>query len=252
MNAMACQALQNVAGELALDLLSAEERAAALDHLATCPACRLEVTSLGGAVDELLVLVPEVEPSSGFVGRVLAEIEARMLVPEVEPPAGFEQRVLARMTGPTTATAARRPRRRVGLLLRRTLVTAAAAALLGVAAAGLIATTRSDTAEVTARTAPMRSAAGSVVGDVALTADPATVVLRVDDWIELVRSYGGMVDAPSWLAVETVTGSRDLYRLPAADDHPWTVAIDTDPTAVVAVSIVDNGGTVWCTADLTS
>ncbi len=248
MNAMTCRALQDVAGEVALDLLAAEERAAALEHVATCPGCRLEVSSLGGAIDELLVLVPEMEPSADLVGRVLAEIEARMLVPEVDPPDGFEQRVLARMTAAAASPPARRRRR--SSAVRRVLVTAAAV-LLAITAGGIVATTRADRAEVVARTAPMRSAAGgAVVGDVALTGDPAALVLRVDDWVGLVRSYGATVDAPTWLAVETAAGTRDVYRLPGVDDQPWTIAIDSDPSAVVAVSIIDNGGAVWCTADL--
>jgi len=64
----------------------------------------------------------------------------------------------------------------------------------------------------------------------------------------LVNTYGARVDATYWLAVEDGEGERALRRLPPVDEHPWTVELHDDPTTVAAVSIVDNGGTVWCTA----
>ena len=50
--------------------------------------------------------------------------------------------------------------------------------------------------------------------------------------------------------VETCRGCRRELTLltDAADEHPWTVELDENPNSVAAVSIVDNGGTVWCTA----
>lgn len=90
-----CAAVRERAAELALDILPSQERAAVLDHLEGCRACRSHVHELTVAADGLLSLLPA-----------------------VEPPAGFEQRVLDRLVPP------KRPRR----VSRRGLVVAAAVA----------------------------------------------------------------------------------------------------------------------------
>jgi anti-sigma factor RsiW len=69
-----CARLRELAPELALGVLTGEERAEARKHLATCPDCReyvLELTSVG---DGLLALVPGAEPSLGFEDRVLSRL----------------------------------------------------------------------------------------------------------------------------------------------------------------------------------
>jgi len=91
-----CAEVREHAAELALDILPIQDRAAALDHLEGCRACRLYVHELTVAGDGLLSLLPA-----------------------AEPPAGFEQRVLDRLV-----PAATRPRR----LSRRGFVVAAAVA----------------------------------------------------------------------------------------------------------------------------
>jgi hypothetical protein len=57
-------------------------------------------------------------------------------------------------------------------------------------------------------------------------------------------------DAPYWLSVETRDGSSELHRLPRPDVQPWSVTVDADPSTITAVAVVDNTGTVWCTAQL--
>jgi anti-sigma factor RsiW len=228
MRAMTCADLGNVASELALDILYGEERAAALAHLETCRACRREVSLLTDAADEI-----------------------RLLVPEVEPPAGFEQGVVARIAAAAadqeaTAPLVRTPRRRRPLV--RALAAAAAMVAL-VAASVLVLSGGGDGEDVAAaRTATMRTATGQVVGDATLSADPAAIVVDVPDWASLVNSYRATVDATYWLAVEDGEGTRALERLPPVDEHPWTITLDVPASTVAAVSIVDNGGTVWCTA----
>lgn len=69
-----CTRLHELAPELALGVLTGEERARARRHLATCPDCReyvLELTSVG---DGLLALVPGAEPPVGFEDRVLSRM----------------------------------------------------------------------------------------------------------------------------------------------------------------------------------
>jgi hypothetical protein len=221
---MTCDALRHVASELALDMLNGEERAAALGHLETCGSCRVEVALLTDAAEALLLLAPEVAPSAGFDQRVVARIE--------------------RLAAPGEAVTVR-IRRRWHPPWRGVL---AAAAVVLIVAAGLLVTGSPSRHELAAPTAEMRTGTGQVVGDVSLTADPPAIALTIPDWIGLIRTYGATVDAPYWLSVQTDDGRRDLYRLPSAEDHPWTVPIQVDPHRVTAVSLIDDRGEVWCRA----
>ena len=230
MSRMSCTDFEDVAAELALGTLYGEERAAALAHLETCHACRREVTLLTDAADDI-----------------------RLLVPEVEPPPGFEQRVVARIAeaarGETAPAVPLRPRRSRPYLRPLAAAAAVAAAMLAVVAASalLLGGHAGDTV-AEAQTAPMRTNAGEVVGDATLSTDPDAILVELEDWAGLVNSYGATVDAPYWLAIEDSQGQRNLRRLPPADEHPWTIELHGVPDAVTSVSIVDNGGTVWCTA----
>jgi hypothetical protein len=69
-----CARLRELAPELALGVLTGEDRAEARNHLANCPDCRefvLELTSVG---DSLLALVPGAEPPVGFEDRLLSRL----------------------------------------------------------------------------------------------------------------------------------------------------------------------------------
>ncbi|PWI11411.1 hypothetical protein DIZ27_05015 [Streptomyces sp. NWU339] len=70
----ACRRLRDSAAEVALGVLPAQERAAALAHLQRCPACRENVRELARTADELLHLIPGLEPPEGFETRVLQRI----------------------------------------------------------------------------------------------------------------------------------------------------------------------------------
>jgi len=72
MSARTCEQCRAVAPELALGVASGEERAAALRHLAGCPACRADVRELTETAETLLLAAREVEPSSGFDEHVVA------------------------------------------------------------------------------------------------------------------------------------------------------------------------------------
>jgi len=63
--------MHELAPELALDVLTGYERAAAQAHLGMCPQCREYVSSLTLIGDRLLTLVPGAEPPVGFEDRVL-------------------------------------------------------------------------------------------------------------------------------------------------------------------------------------
>lgn len=77
---MNCDELREVAPELAAGTLSGELRAEALAHLEHCAECRTEVDEHAAVVEELLSLVPYVEPPAGFGDRVLASL------PGLSPP----------------------------------------------------------------------------------------------------------------------------------------------------------------------
>jgi hypothetical protein len=68
--AQECAAVDGDLVELALGSLAGRQRAAALAHLDGCPRCGAEVERLSAVADELLHLVPQVEPSVGFEARV--------------------------------------------------------------------------------------------------------------------------------------------------------------------------------------
>jgi len=73
---ISCAQLQELAAELALGTVAGAERAAALDHLAGCRACRELVDQLARAADSLLLLAPEIEPPPGFESKVLSRMGA--------------------------------------------------------------------------------------------------------------------------------------------------------------------------------
>jgi hypothetical protein len=72
---------------MALGVLSGNERAVALGHLAGCPACQEHLDDLVRVADTLLLLGPAQEPPIGFESRVLARIQA-----EGTPPAAPSHR----------------------------------------------------------------------------------------------------------------------------------------------------------------
>jgi hypothetical protein len=73
---LTCAELEALAPELALGVLSGNERGAALVHLAGCEACRARLAELARAADLLLLAAPEVEPPLGFESRVLEALDA--------------------------------------------------------------------------------------------------------------------------------------------------------------------------------
>ncbi|MEV6316193.1 hypothetical protein [Streptomyces sp. NPDC051776] len=71
-----CEELRNGLGtELALGILPAQERGAAIAHLDHCPGCREHIEQLTLAADGLLGLLPGSEPPVGFEKRVLGRLE---------------------------------------------------------------------------------------------------------------------------------------------------------------------------------
>src|SRR5215216_4532880 len=69
-----CAEIRELLPELAAGVAAGDERARALRHLSGCLDCRRELEAMATVVDELLTLVPPVDPPGGFESSVLARI----------------------------------------------------------------------------------------------------------------------------------------------------------------------------------
>jgi anti-sigma-K factor RskA len=73
-NEMGCAEFADAAAELALGVLTGRERARALAHLDRCEACRENVRQLTVTGEELVGLLPAIEPPAGFETRVMERL----------------------------------------------------------------------------------------------------------------------------------------------------------------------------------
>ena len=220
-----CAHVRELAPDLALGLLTGEERAAALEHLEACQACRAEVASLAGVADDVLLTAPEITPPAGFDGRVLARLTAARSAASPHRRAG-------------AAHMQPRQHRRRRVVIGAALAAAAAAVVL--AAAVLV--SRDDSSRSDLATVEMRTGVGEVVGEATLRdGDPATVAVDVPGWADIANRGDTY-----WLAIELVDGSRTMTHLDT-DDTWWEVPVEADADAIAAVSMLDGDGRVWCT-----
>src|ERR1700750_2460156 len=82
---MGCDEFADVAARLARGGLMGRERADALAHLERCDACRETVRQLTMTGEQLLEVLPAVEPPAGFETRGLARLG--ITAPAAPPPA---------------------------------------------------------------------------------------------------------------------------------------------------------------------
>jgi hypothetical protein len=75
---MTCAEFDDIAAELALDLISGDERAEAVAHSEGCARCRAALRDLTQAADELVGVAAEAEPPAGFEGRILDRLTPRV------------------------------------------------------------------------------------------------------------------------------------------------------------------------------
>ena len=66
--------LADVAAELALGALTGRERARAIAHLEKCRTCRAQVQRISLTGTQLLLLLPEHQPSAGFANGVIRRL----------------------------------------------------------------------------------------------------------------------------------------------------------------------------------
>jgi anti-sigma-K factor RskA len=131
-NEMTCAEFADAAAELALGVLTGRERARALAHLDRCEECRENVRQLTVTGEELVGLLPAIEPPAGFETRVMERLGLGTPAPDPArqlSPARRFGRKLADWTGGSWTGRGRvsRPRR----------ILAAAAVAAGVIVAGV-------------------------------------------------------------------------------------------------------------------
>ena len=84
-NEMGCAEFADAATELALGVLTGRERARALEHLDRCEACRENVRQLTVTGEELVGLLPAIEPPAGFETRVMERLGLATPAPAPAP-----------------------------------------------------------------------------------------------------------------------------------------------------------------------
>lgn len=227
MNTMSCDELREIAPEVALDLLTGAERAAALAHLEECQPCRAEVASLATTADALLAVAPAVEPPAGFTEGVL-----RQLGEQTSPP---------------------RPAN-VHALPRRVLALAAAAAIAIIAIAGVV--TFSGDRATSTEAATIRSGAGVVVGRATVSdANPEMVALDMRGWTDMLRAYGAEGARSADLVVTDRDGTRHTVTIPVEERAEWTATFAVpgigEASSVSSIAIRGRDGALWCAATFT-
>ena len=98
-NDMSCAEFGDVAAELALGVLTGRERARALAHLERCDACRENVRLLTITGEELVGLLPAIEPPAGFETRVMDRLGLGAPAPAPARPLSPARRFGRRLAG---------------------------------------------------------------------------------------------------------------------------------------------------------
>jgi|SRR5215469_3439799 len=233
---MSCEQVSELTPELAIGIADGQERDAALRHAATCPDCRRMLSDLSTVVDELLLLAPAHEPPAGFASRVVARIS----------PAPAPAR-----RGRFPADRRWLPRLAVAASVVVALAVGAGAVYQGTSADRQLAESyRSVLAEGHGSffaTAPLRSAAGTVVGTVfGYQGTPSWVWVTVHLQHSPVQTFD----------VQLV--SRDGKHRPAGtavlggDHESWGTQIPMDLTALTQLRFVSVDGQTVILAHLSA
>ncbi len=209
---MNCTEVQALAPELALGLVTGEDRGEALVHLDECSVCRAQVDALAAAAENVLLVAPSATPPDGFAERAMERIDRE----------------------PAVLSAHRGRRRRI------TLVGAAAAALVAIVAAALSlvgpGAASANEIEVT-----MRTPAGKEVGDAYLHHDDTSwVLVDMDAWRNTNEAYDLRLELDDGKTVEVPGGNLQTGA------GAWGTRIDVDASHVRSVALVGHDGRVWC------
>jgi hypothetical protein len=224
---MDCTDLDEVAPELALDLLDGAQRGAAMEHLETCATCQRLVDTLAADADRLLMLAPRAEPPAGFEQRVLESVAQLAQLAQPAQPAH-----------PVHARAWRRPRALAALALAACVALVAVVLSIGPSSRPALAA------------AEMRTSGGDVIGQVFVNREPsAALFMTLPGWFNDIRRYG-QPDETYSLRIERTDQPPRLVPLEIGRDSSWATTLDIDPDTITAVAVIDSQGHIWCEAQL--
>jgi hypothetical protein len=220
-----CAEAREVAPDIALGLVSGNERSDVLAHLDRCPGCRAYVDGLARTADALLLVAPEAEPPEGFETRALRGV----------PPAAAAANAAAVPRGPSRRTAI------AGWV-------AAAACLVALLVA--VSVDRGDDELVHAE---MRTARGLVVGEAYLYGGDhdSWVFLSMPEWEQWLDD-SGIEPSTYELVVELDDGTTtrvDIGTLTGIE-QTWGGRVDLPVERALRVSVVDGSGAELCSAQL--
>ena len=230
MRRMTCTEMHDLAPEMALGVLSGDERGAAIAHLESCSRCHVDLSALADAADQLLLVAPHVDPPPGFEVRVLARLAA-----ETTREAGVGQ------TATSPVRAARRRSRRTWSV--RAVGIAAAAVLMVVA--------RPTSEPRVAASADVVATTGDTIGRAVMEpGDPARITIDMAGWASTDPPYVMPFDASDHLRVERSDGATSFAELTHRAGATWSATLgDSAAGDVVAVAVVDGEQRVWCSAE---
>jgi hypothetical protein len=224
---MDCTDLDEVAPELALDLLDGAQRGAAMEHLETCATCQRLVDTLAADADRLLMLAPRAEPPAGFEERVLESVAQLAQLAQPAQPAH-----------PVHARAWRRPRALAALALAACVALVAVVLSIGPSSRPALAA------------AEMRTSGGDVIGQVFVNREPsAALFMTLPGWFNDIRRYG-QPDETYSLRIERTDQPPRLVPLEIGRNSSWAITLDIDPDTITAVAVIDSQGHIWCEAQL--
>jgi len=212
---MNCSDVTLIAPDLALGMLSGDERAEALEHLDSCRQCRDVVDKLSTSVDAVSLLAPYADPAPGFEERVLGRIE-------------LEYRRRSKHS-------------RLWLVAAATAVVVVGALFT---AGALWLRDGSSNDQIASYT--MRTPNGRNVGEAYLhRGDPAWVFVDVPGWTSGDAPNGGEY------SLRVTTNDGKSIALPgnfASGQGGWGTRVDVDSNDVRELALVDASGRVWCVA----
>jgi hypothetical protein len=212
---MNCSDVTAIAPDLALGILSGDERGEALAHLDSCRRCRDMVEKLSTTVDTMSLLAPRADPEPGFEERVLGRIDLE---------------------------GHRRANRRSTML-----VAAAAVVVIGaLVAAGALWLRHGGSSNDQIAAYTMRTPNGRVVGEAYMHGGDSTwVFVDVPKW-----SQGG-ADTAADYALRVMTNDGRSIVMPgnfAGGQGGWGTRVPVDSNDVRELALVDSSGRVWCAA----
>jgi hypothetical protein len=225
--------MHDLAPEMALGVLSGDERGAAIAHLETCAQCQVDLSLLADVADQLLLAAPRIDPPAGFELRVLS----RLATAE-----GDDANVVRITTADAIDRRARRPRR----WSARAIGVAAAALLIFVA--------RPADEPRVAAAADVVAMTGETIGRAAIEGDdPARVTIDMPGWASTDPPYVMPVDEPYRIRVEHSDGTTTFADLTYSTGATWRASLPASSIDdVVSVEVVDSDQRVWCSADFSA